>query len=213
MKLRDHKYEKLTESNFLEKFLRGWKCAKMAQFIFLPVAIAFFSGLAWRSRIFWENSCRPKNWPKLHKMAVYYSIFSKIYSLGFFWCFAWCSALTKPNYLGRFSLSWKFCQICQFVYLYIYYCSIFFRIGYRWFYNFHEFEVLNTNVVGFFEKILAYPKTGKKSPKWVALSVSTALFSILTHDIVFFWYFPWSCILNLQMFCLREIMINKHYLK
>ena len=124
VKLWDPKYLRLREPNLLRKFLFGPKFVKMAQFICLPVTTGFFSGLLWWSQFFFlEISCLPKHGQKLNKMAHFVCYYSIFWRLGFLWCFAWYSALTKPRI-------WKilFClkmspnsPICLFVYIILQY--------------------------------------------------------------------------------------------
>ena len=89
MKLRDHKYSKLTEPNFLEKFFfakTGQKSLKWSVYLFVHYGSSFsqnwlikfvsyfawslrpISAQNWGSKVFWENSHLPENGPKCPKM-------------------------------------------------------------------------------------------------------------------------------------------------
>ena len=147
MKLRDHKYSKLTELNFLGNFSLIWKQAKRPE-------------IAW-----------------LVFLSIYGNTFFRIGSLVFFiFCMKlryhkyW--KLTELIFFGKFLPAQKWARKAQNgpIFVFVRYDSIFLRIGpLVFFYILDEVEgpqVLKTDVAEFFGKILACSKVGQKGPKW-----------------------------------------------
>ena len=145
-KLKDHKYAKLTEPNFLGKLSISRKWTKMAQLVHLSVTAAFFSGL--------------DHWLFFFFLIFYMKLGDHNYSKPM-----------EPNFLEKFLLVRKQAQKAQNgpIYLFVHYGSIFLRIGsLDLSHILHKVEGRKCSKLrepSFFEKILARLKKGQNNPK------------------------------------------------
>ena len=145
-----------------EKILTWWKMYQNGPVYLFAIYYSIFLRITLTELNFLGKFLVAQKWAKITEngsICLLLQHFIKIGSLGFFWCFAWCSALTKPNYLEKLSLVWNSNFVCLYKYITTLFVSglalgFFIRIG---------VFLLNTDIVEFFEKILACPKTSLKS--------------------------------------------------